>query len=87
MRNKLHDTEAQNKKYHEDLVAAEIRADRLRSGTVQAMQARSPPGTRESKSEEVEEPKSEAPASPPVSGLVNWCELDYSNALRLATAS
>jgi E3 ubiquitin-protein ligase BRE1 len=72
MRKKLHDTESQSKRYHADLVAAETRADRLRSSTVLAMQARASEGKKESKAEDVEEPKPEAPPSPPVSGPVNW---------------
>ena len=68
VRKKLHETESQNKRYHADLVAAETRADRLRSSTVLAMQARASDDKKELKGEEVEEPKPEAPPSPLVSG-------------------
>jgi E3 ubiquitin-protein ligase BRE1 len=72
MRKKLHESESQKKQYHADLVAAESRADRLRSSTVLAMQARSSETKKESGAEEAEESKPEAPTSPPVSGLVKW---------------
>jgi len=71
MRKKLHESESQKKQYHADLVAAESRADRLRSSTVLAMQGRSSETKKES-AEEAEESKPEAPTSPPVSGLVKW---------------
>jgi hypothetical protein len=74
VRKKLHETESQNKKYHAELVAAETRADRLRSSTVLAMQARVSEDKKEPKGEEIEEPKPEAPPSPPVSGSANWWE-------------
>lgn len=75
VRKKLHETESQNQRYHADLVAAETRADRLRSNTVLAMQARASEDKKESRAEDVEESKPEAPPpSPPVSGLVNWWE-------------
>ena len=74
VRKKLHETESQNKRYHADLVAAETRADRLRSSTVLAMQARASQEKTEPKAEEVEEAKPETPPSPPVSGSVNWWE-------------
>ncbi|KIM91914.1 hypothetical protein PILCRDRAFT_809908 [Piloderma croceum F 1598] len=65
VRKKLHETETQNKKYHAELVAAETRADRLRSSTVLAMQARASEDKKEPKGEETEEPKLVAPPSPP----------------------
>jgi len=68
VRRKLRDSESKNEKYHADLVAAEIRADRLRSSTVQAMQARSAVAKQEAKAEEVEEAKPIASPSPHVSG-------------------
>lgn len=69
VQNRLRDSESRNIKYHADLVAAETRADRLRSSTVQAMQARSPAAKPEVKAEEVEEPKpAEVPPTPHVSG-------------------
>lgn len=69
VRSKLRDSESKNTKYHADLVAAETRADRLRSGTVQAMQARLPATKSDTKAEEVEESKiAEAPPSPRVRG-------------------
>jgi hypothetical protein len=76
MRRKLHETESQNEKLHSDLIAAEIRVDRLQSPTVLAMQAHAAVEKEEPKSEEkVEEPEQKLPSPPPVSGLVNWWEL------------
>ena len=72
VRKRLHETESQSRKYHADLVAAETRADRLRSSTVLAMQTRVSEEKKEPKAEEVEEPKPQASPSPPVSGSVNW---------------
>lgn len=67
--------QAQNQQYHADLVAAETRADRLRSSTVQAMQARTSEKQQQSEAEEKSEAATpQAPASPPVSGLVSSCE-------------
>jgi E3 ubiquitin-protein ligase BRE1 len=73
MRAKLEDSEAQKEKFYTDLIAAEIRADRLRSETVLAMQARVAVEKQEPKTDEIEEPQRK-PSSPAVSGWVNWWE-------------
>jgi hypothetical protein len=71
MRKKLRETEDMNDRLHSDLMAAEVRADRLQSPTVLAMQARAAVEREEPKGEEkVEEPEQKLPSPPPVSGLV-----------------
>lgn len=67
---KLHDTESQKEKYHERLVAAEKRVDRLQSKTVAAMNPHKPAA----KAEVRDESPQETPSSPTVSGSVNWWE-------------
>ncbi|KAF7977744.1 hypothetical protein HWV62_2826 [Athelia sp. TMB] len=65
VRKQLRVSEEQNQQYRVDLAAAETRADRLRSKTVQALQARSPEEKQDSKMEESDERKSKSPFSPP----------------------
>ncbi|KAJ7178373.1 hypothetical protein C8R43DRAFT_455971 [Mycena crocata] len=69
MHGKLRESEAQKYRYHEQLLAAETAADRLRSKTVLAIKPRSETVTAESPGETTEEIK---PSSPVVSGLVNY---------------
>ncbi|KAF8210585.1 hypothetical protein K438DRAFT_163909 [Mycena galopus ATCC 62051] len=64
---KWHDSEAQKHQLHEQLVAAETAADRLRSKTVQAIKPRSETVSAQSPTEEQRKP-----SSPVVSGLVNY---------------
>lgn len=63
---KLRDVEAQKSQLHEQLVAAETAADRLRSKTVQAIKPRSETVSAQSPKEEQRKP-----SSPVVSGLVD----------------
>lgn len=87
MRTKLKDSESEKEKYHNALLAAETRADRLQSGTVSALQVRKqdkqePPEEKE----KTEEPERKLSSSPAVSGLVNqlnWWEL-FSDPLPLS---
>lgn len=71
MRTRLQDSEAQKEKYHSELVAAEVRCDRLRSKTVQAIQPKSrvSADAQDTKDDVVEEPQRKPP-SPAVSGPV-----------------
>jgi len=73
MRVRLEDSEVQRDKYHEILVTAENRLDRLQSGTVLKMQSRGAMNEHEPKVEVIEEPQRK-PSSPAVSGSVNWWE-------------
>lgn len=72
MNSKLQDYESQRDTYHAALIAAEARADRLKSSTVLAMQARVPTEQSEAIVKETEESQ-RMPPSPAVSGLVDWC--------------
>jgi hypothetical protein len=82
-RTMLRDTESYKEKLHSDLVAAEIRADRLQSATVLAMKTRTAagkPGLKDEEGQEVvEEPEETKPSSPAVSGPVNRWEFDHSD--------
>jgi hypothetical protein len=69
----LQDSESQKERYHAALVATENRLDRLRSGTVQAIQPSLTVEKQELKEEASEEPQRK-PSSPSVSGSVNWWE-------------
>jgi E3 ubiquitin-protein ligase BRE1 len=69
MHGKLRECEAQKYQYHEQLIAAETAADRLRSKTVQAIKPRSETVSAQSPHNATEEQKK--PSSPVVSGLVN----------------
>ncbi|KZP34223.1 BRE1-domain-containing protein [Athelia psychrophila] len=64
VRKQLRASEEQNQQYRADLAAAETRADRLQSRTVQAIEARSPEEKQEQRMEESEERKSNSSASP-----------------------
>ena len=66
---KLRESDAQKSRYHEQLLAAEIAADRLRSKTVVATKPRSHVDSAEAASDATEE--QQKPSSPAVSGLVN----------------
>ena len=69
---KLRNVEASKDKYHERLIVAEKRMDRLKSKTLAAMEAHEKPTKAEVKDES---PRS-SPSSPTVSGSVNWWESD-----------
>ncbi|KAJ7346872.1 BRE1 E3 ubiquitin ligase-domain-containing protein [Mycena albidolilacea] len=61
---KLRDVEAQKSQLHEQLVAAETAADRLRSKTVQAIKPRSETVSAQSPKEEQRKPSSPVPSAP-----------------------
>ncbi len=62
--------ESEKDKYHEQLVAAEKRIDRLQSKTVAALN----PHSAGVKEEVKDESPRDTPSSPVVSGSVNWWE-------------
>ncbi|KAJ7647129.1 BRE1 E3 ubiquitin ligase-domain-containing protein [Roridomyces roridus] len=87
---KLRDSEDQKSRYHEQLLAAENAADRLRSNTVIAVKQRSEPVMPDSPHEGTEEQKKPSspalPAPPPSAnghtGLMHWDERQHLLELR-----
>lgn len=73
IRAQLQESESQKEQYHIALIATENRLDRIRSGTVQAIQSSVAVDKQEPKEEALEEPQRK-PSSPSVSGSVNWWE-------------
>lgn len=72
MRLELQDCAAQRDSYHDALIAAENRFERSLSGTVVALEARTPPEKGASNGEK--EDTQRKPSSPAVSGSVHWWE-------------
>lgn len=68
MKAKLADSESQKESYHNALIVAENRVERLQSATVRETEARKT----QDKSKTHDEQKEDAVQSPVVSGLVIW---------------
>ncbi|KAF9469928.1 BRE1 E3 ubiquitin ligase-domain-containing protein [Collybia nuda] len=78
IRAQLQESEAQKELFHTALITAENRLDRLRSGTVQAIQSSTLVDKQEPKEDTLEEPQRK-PSSPSVSGSVNWWDHVHGN--------
>lgn len=71
MRTRLRDVQQERDAFHEDLVAAEKKLDRLQSKIVAVVERK------ETQAETEAEPSVESPPSPAVSGPVNWWEFEH----------